>query len=336
MRRKSIAFTDASHRQRSSGKVGRPEDQPRLQVRCGVALVAMSLFTSLLLSVPVFALDVSLPSRVSLAHHRTDWFLAICAVVFLAVLWVAYQLHLRRLHYQFEMRLEARVGERTRIARDLHDTLLQSFHGLLLQLETVSVLLPESEAKTKLDSTIQHAADAIAEGRDAVQGLRVSTVECSDLAQAISTLGKELATTSNNDRSAAFVLTVEGKPRDLHPIVRDNIYKISAEALRNAFRHALAERVEVEIRYDNEQFRLRVRDDGKGIDPAILSGQRNKGHYGLYGMRQRATLIGGNLAVWSEVGAGTEVELRVPSNIAFAAVRKQPRLVHNSAGIARA
>jgi len=329
MGRIRIAFNDNCITKTGTGKVGGREDQLRLKVRSALALFGMTLFTFLLLCLPVFGLDHSAHSRVSLAHYRTDWFVAMCAVVFLALLWGASQMRLRRFHDQLEMTLEARIGERTRIARDLHDTLLQSFHGLLLRLETVSQLLGESEAKTILNCTIEQAADAIAEGRNAVEGLRTSINGCSDLAQAISSLGEELATTSKNDRSASFVLTVEGKPRDLHPLVRDDIYKISAEALRNAFRYAEAERVEVEIRYDNEQFRLRVRDDGKGIDPAILSGQNGKQHYGLSGIRERATLIGGRLVVWSEVGAGTEVELCVLSNIAFTAA-KQRQLVRKS------
>ncbi len=333
MERKNTSFANHDQTETGSGSVGRLKDQ--LKLRSALALVGMSLLTSLVLSVPVFAFDNSAHNRVAL-HYRMDWSLAFGAVVFLSVLWAAYQMRLRHLHHDFEMTLQARISERSRIARDLHDTLLQSFHGLLLGLETVSQQLPESQVKTKLDSTIQQAADAIAEGRDAVEGLRTSIGECHDLAQAISSLGEELATTSNNDRSAAFVLTVEGKARELHPIVRDDIYKISAEALRNSFRHAQPERVEVEIRYDSEQFRLRVRDDGKGIDPAVLSGQRTKRHYGLYGMRERATLIGGKLVVWSEVGAGTEVELCVPSNIAFTAGGKQRRLIPNSAGMARA
>ena len=106
-----------------------------------------------------------------------------------------------------------------------------------------------------------------------MQGLRDSTVQSNDLALAISTLGEELGTDSTNQRPG-FRVAVEGEARNLHPILRDEIYKIAAEALRNAFRHAQARQIEVEIRYDNEQFRLRVRDDGKGIDPAILSSQR--------------------------------------------------------------
>ena len=208
------------------------------------------------------------------AYYQTNWFRALCAVFLLALLWAAYQWRVRQLHHQFEMTLDARVGERTRIARELHDTLLQSFHGLLLRFQTVSQLLPGRpvEAKEKLDSAIEQAADAITEGRDTVQGLRDSTIQTNDLALAISTLGEELAADSTGHRPG-FRVAVEGQSRDLHPILRDEVYKIAAEALRNAFLHANAKQVEVEIRYDNERFQLRVRDDGKGIDAAILSQQ---------------------------------------------------------------
>jgi signal transduction histidine kinase/ligand-binding sensor domain-containing protein len=267
---------------------------------------------------------VSLPIVITPPWWKTNWSRAFFAVVILTLLWAAYQLRVRQLHRQFAMTLEARVGERTRIARDLHDTLLQSFHGLLLRFQTVSVLLPERpiEAKEKLDSAIEQAAGAITDGRDAVQGLRVSTVERNDLALAISTLGEELENDSSNHRPATFRVAVEGQARDLHPILRDEIYKIAAEALRNAFHHAQAKQVEVEIRYDHDQFRLRVRDDGKGMDAAVLSSHGLEGHYGLRGMRERATLIQGKLVVWSEVDEGTEVELRVPASTVYTRDRK--------------
>ncbi len=258
------------------------------------------------------------------AYYQTNWFRALCAIFFLVLLWAAYLLRVRQLHHQFEMTLDARVSERTRIARELHDTLLQGFHGLLLRFQTVSQLLPERpvEAKDKLDSAIEQASEAITEGRDAVQGLRDSTIQTNDLALAISTLGEELATDSTGHRPA-FRVAVEGQSRDLHPMLRDEVYKIAAEALRNAFLHANAKQVEVEIRYDNERFRLRVRDDGKGIDAAVLSAQSREGHYGLPGMRERATLMGAKLTVWSEVDAGTEVEVRVPASIAYATARRR-------------
>jgi signal transduction histidine kinase len=257
------------------------------------------------------------------AYYQTNWFRALCAVFFVALLWAAYRGRVRQLHHQFEMTLDARVGERTRIARELHDTLLQSFHGLLLRFQTVSQLLPGCpvEAKEKLDNAIEQAADAITEGRDTVQGLRDSATQTNDLALAISTLGEELAADSTGHRPA-FRVAVEGQSRDLHPILRDEVYKIAAEALRNAFLHANAKQVEVEIRYDNERFRLRVRDDGKGIDAAILSAQSREGHFGLPGVRERATLIGGRLTIWSEVDAGTEVELRLPADIAYVSGRR--------------
>ena len=257
------------------------------------------------------------------AYYQTNWFRALCAVFVLALLWAAYQWRVRQMRHQFEMTLDARVSERTRIARELHDTLLQSFHGVLLRFQTAFQLLPERplEAKEKLGSAIDQAAEAITEGRDAVQGLRDSTVQANDLALAISTLGEEL-TTDPNDRRPAFRVVVEGETRNLHPIVRDEIYKIAGEALRNAFHHAHARQIEVEMRYDNERFRLCVRDDGKGIDPAILSEQGREGHFGLPGMRERAAIMGANLTIWSEVDSGTEVELRVPAEIAYGLARR--------------
>ncbi|MGB8260249.1 MAG: two-component regulator propeller domain-containing protein [Terracidiphilus sp.] len=273
---------------------------------------------------------------VAAAYYQTNWFRVLCAVFFVALLWGAYQWRVQQLRRQFEMKLDARVSERTRIARELHDTLLQGAHGLLLRFSTVSQLLPERavEAKDRLDSAIEQTAEFITEARDEVQGLRDSTTQTNDLAQAISTLGEELAADSTGHRPA-FRVAVEGQSRDLHPILRDEVYKIAAEALRNAFLHANAKQVEVEIRYDDESFRLRVRDDGKGIDAAVLSAQSREGHYGLPGMRERATLIGGKLTIWSEVDAGAEAELRVPASIAYATARRRSWLSQAFAAKAR-
>jgi len=253
------------------------------------------------------------------AYYQTRWFQALCAAGGLGLLWAAYQVRVRQLNHQFEMALEARVSERTRIARELHDTLLQSFHGLLLRFQTVSQLWAERPelAKEKLDGAINEAARAITEGRNAVQGLRESTIGTSDLTDAIGALGADLASARGDGPVPAFQVTVEGEPRPLHPILRDDIYKITAEALRNAFRHAEATDVDVEIRYDRDQFRLRVQDDGKGFDAARLPRQEAAGHYGVPGMRERAALMGGTLTVWSKEGAGTAVELCVPSRSAY-------------------
>ena len=253
------------------------------------------------------------------AYYQTNWFRALCACILLALLWTAYQLRVRQLQYQFDMTLEARVGERTRIARDLHDTLLQSFQALLPSLQAgINMLAARpADARKVLEDTADHASQAIAEGRDAVQGLRMSTVEKNDLAVAIRTVGEELASDASTQPSPNFNVVVEGVSRNLHPILRDEVYRLATEALRNAFRHAAAQNVEVEIRYDEKYFRLRVRDDGKGIPSDVLSGDGREGHYGLPGMRERAKLIGGKLAIWTELDGGTEIELNIPGARAY-------------------
>jgi signal transduction histidine kinase len=217
-----------------------------------------------------------------------------------------------------ELRLEERVSERTRIARALHDTLLQSFQGLMLQLQVVDNLLPPGRAKEKFEQTLERADQAIAEGRDAVSDLRSSATTTNDLALAVRTLCKELATPDG----AAFDLTVEGVSRNLHPIIRDEVYRISREALRNAFTHAGAKHIEAELIYAERVFRMRICDDGKGIEPALLEEGR-PGHYGLPGMRERARQIGAEFTIWSGAETGTEIEVSIPGSIAY---RSLPRL----------
>jgi signal transduction histidine kinase/ligand-binding sensor domain-containing protein len=253
------------------------------------------------------------------AYYQTTWFRGTLVAGFLVLLGALYQLRLRQVARQFNRSLEARVSERMRIARDLHDTLLQSFQGVLLNFHAVTFLLPErpGDAKTTLKAAIEQASQAITEGRDAVQGLRSSTVVTSDLARALGALGEELGDRSD-PHAPDFRVHVEGTPRDLAPILGDEVYRIAGEALRNAFRHARAAQIEVEIHYDRKQFRLRVRDDGKGIEPGVLDGRARDGHFGLAGMHERAKLVGGSLAVWSECDSGTEAELTIPAAIAYA------------------
>lgn len=252
--------------------------------------------------------------------YQTNWFRAACVAPFLLVAWTLYQLRLRQIARAFNARLEERVAERTRVARDLHDTLLQSFQGLLLRFQTVYELLPQqpTDAKETLASAIDRTAQAITEGRETLQGLRASTVERNDLAASIKTFGEELATQASGANPVGLLVDVEGTSRTLHPIVRDDIYRIASEALRNAFRYAEAMQIEVELRYDERQLRLRVRDDGKGIDPNFLKAEGRAGHFGLRGMQERAELIGGKLTVWSAPDSGTELELSIPAARAYA------------------
>ena len=275
----------------------------------------------------------SLDFQIPPAWYQTNWFLALSVAAFLVLLSALYQLRLHQMARQFNMRLEERVSERTRIARDLHDTLLQSFHGILLRMQILSNELPVGNTKEKVDTVIDEAEHAIVEGRDAVQGLRASTVERNDLAAAIRTLGEELAPAGSSSHRPEFGVQVEGTPRNLHPILRDEVYRIAGEAMRNAFHHADAQRIEVEIRYDDRQLRVRVRDDGKGIDLKLM-GDGREGHFGLRGMRERAKLIGGKLTMWSELDSGTEVELTIPAARAYvtAPQRRRSGLVEKLAG----
>jgi signal transduction histidine kinase/ligand-binding sensor domain-containing protein len=254
------------------------------------------------------------------AFYQTLWFRSLCVILVLTTLAGLYQLRLRQLARQYNLRLEERVGERTRIARELHDTLLQSFQGLLLRFQTAYALFDTrpADAKEVLGSSIDQTGQAITEGREAVQGLRASTLERNDLAKAITTLGVEVRAETNGNAAVGLQVDVEGTLRTLHPIVRDEVYRIASEALRNAFRYAEAKQVEVELRYDGRQFRLRVRDDGKGIDPNFLAPEGRAGHFGLHGMRERAKLVGGKLTVWTAPQSGTEIELKIPASHAYA------------------
>jgi signal transduction histidine kinase/ligand-binding sensor domain-containing protein len=246
-------------------------------------------------------------------------FWAAVGVLIIGAAWAAYRARLRQLAHQLDVRFEERLAERSRIARELHDTLLQSFQGAILRFRAVSYMLPDrpADARTTLENAIDQARQAVVEGRDAVQGLRSAPTVTSDIASSIATLAETLAT-DDDSQHPVFEVAVAGTPRGLPPLVQDEIYRIAAEALRNAFRHGRASQIEVEIRYDQRRFRLRVRDDGKGIDPRIAGERSNEGHYGMAGMEERAKLLGGTLSVWSELESGTEIELTIPASVAYA------------------
>jgi signal transduction histidine kinase/ligand-binding sensor domain-containing protein len=252
------------------------------------------------------------------AYYQTAWFRLSGVAALVALLTGLYHLRVRFLARQFHLRLEGRVIERTRIARDLHDTLLQSFQGVLLQFQAVTYLLPDdSEARKKLAKVIEQARQAVTEGRDAVQGLRSSTLVANDLARALSMLSEGLAADPTGENRPEFRIDVEGTPTDLAPLVRDEVYRIAGEALRNAFRHADAKRIEIDIHYDKRQLRLRIRDDGRGIDRQVLNEGGRSQHHGLPGMRERAKLAGGQLSIWSELDSGTEIEITIPAAVAY-------------------
>jgi signal transduction histidine kinase/ligand-binding sensor domain-containing protein len=243
------------------------------------------------------------------AYYQAAWFQLSCVATLLGLLWAGYRYRLR----EFNLRMEERLDERTRIARDLHDTLLQSFQGVLMKFSAFSYRLKDHlDIQKDFDVIVEQARGAVVEGREAVMGLRSSTVVTNELAEAIRSLAAELPS-----QSVELQVVVEGPARPLSPLVRDEVYRIACEAVRNAGRHADAGRVDVLIQYHAIQFRMRVRDNGKGIEPGILSEGQRAGHHGLQGMRERAKVIGGKLALSSKPASGTEVELTVPGAIAY-------------------
>jgi signal transduction histidine kinase len=244
----------------------------------------------------------------------TTWFRALSLFALGLAGYAAYSYRVRQIALQFEGRLEERLTERTRIARELHDTLIQGFQGLMFRLQAVRALLPgrSGEAVRALDIALERGSQAIAEGRDAVQGLRASALGHPDLARGLTKVGQDLAAAQMPHGGASFHLLVEGRSRSLDPLVRDDIYRIASEALSNAFQHAQATEVEAEITYGDDAIRVRVRDNGKGLDAGIRARGGRAGHWGLAGMRERARALGGRLDVWSQDGAGTEVDLTLP------------------------
>lgn len=247
-------------------------------------------------------------------YYQTAWFRSLIVVLFLLVLVGIYHLRLRQVARVVRGRMEERLEERERIARDLHDTLLQSVQGLILKFHAVLKQIPaDLPAHNALEKTLDHADQVLAEGRDSIRNLRVHSASLSDLPAAFRTVAEE----TSQGRGAVFKTVVEGRVRDLHPLVLEECYCIGREAIINALSHSEGQHVEAEIAYDVRQFRLRVRDDGRGIEPKILEAGGRSGHWGLQGMRERAEKIGGQLRFWSRPETGTEVELTVPGATAY-------------------
>jgi signal transduction histidine kinase len=244
---------------------------------------------------------------------QTRWFRLSVGLACILTLLVLYQMRLRRLTNQLNLRFEERLAERMRIAQDLHDTLLQGVISASMQLHVAVDNLPvDSPARPPLDHVQQLMGRVMEEGRNAVRGLRSDGSDSLNLEQAFSRIRQEFAP----QEPFEFRVIVEGRCRPLHPLIRDEVYRIGREALVNAFRHSRARSIEVEVEYVAARLRVLVRDDGGGITSQVLRSGR-EGHWGLSGMRERAERIGARFKVRSRAAAGTEVELTVPGHVAF-------------------
>ena len=255
----------------------------------------------------------SLDFNIAPAYYQTRWFLALCIAAVSAALYLVYLFRLRHATQQVRVGLETRLGERERIARDLHDTLLQGVQGLILKVHAGLIQIPtEVPGRKTIEKALDYGDQVVAEGRDRVRDLR-STAGLSDLSSAFQRVADEM----QQESSASVKTVVDGRKRELHPVVLEESYSIGREALVNALSHSEGQHVEVGITYDPKQFRLRVRDDGRGIESKILEKGSREGHWGLLGMRERAQKIGGQLEFWSQPGTGTEVQLTVPAKTAY-------------------
>ena len=264
--------------------------------------------------------DVSRKGR----RKRMPW-LRIVRKGFLAIGGGLSRLRVHPIAHESNARAEGRLDERLRVARELHDTLLQTFHASLVQMQVARNLLsrcPEDAAQ-KLDHAIKLAADGIAEGRAAIQGLRCQAADQGDLELMLSVAGQEWARCEEaREHPVRVRVLVEGHRQQLKPLVQEVVYQIARELLRNAFRHARASQVEAEIRYEWRLLGVHVRDNGVGIDPEVLKAGGSDGHWGLAGVRERTKAISARLDFWSKRGVGTEVKLTVPALIAYAAAER--------------
>jgi ligand-binding sensor domain-containing protein/signal transduction histidine kinase len=255
------------------------------------------------------------------AFWETWWFRTGCVLLVALIVLSVFRLRMVRLSRQLNSRFQERLTERTRIAQELHDTLLQSFQGLMLRFQIVDSMLPAEpdEAKATLEDALERADDALAESRDAIQNLRPSSTPYPNLSRALAVVLEEVqeAFPAGGRPRPTCSIVVEGREHELREYVMLEICRIVREALRNAFQHAQASHVEMELSFRDMQLRLSLRDDGLGIDPAVLNNGARSGHWGIIGMRERASRLGAQLNFWSKTGAGTEIELTVPGKIAY-------------------
>ena len=264
---------------------------------------------------------VSLIIEIRPAWWATWWFRSSCAAAAFLLLLFAYRYRIDEIDRQFNLRLD----ERTRLAQEFHDTILQTIHASAMVVnvarqspqDTVTV----ASALDKLSVFLSQATDEV---RSSLQSLRSSTEQTNDLANALRQVGDQCA----QECSLRFLLSIEGAARNMHPVARDEIFQIGREAIRNACRHSQGSQVEVTIRYAR-RLTLRIYDDGRGIEPEALASGKG-GHFGLKGMRERAQRIGGELKFASSPGAGTEVTLTCPGYRVYRGYSLLTRLLRNA------
>ncbi|SFS00414.1 Histidine kinase-, DNA gyrase B-, and HSP90-like ATPase [Dyella sp. OK004] len=246
--------------------------------------------------------------------YQTSWFRLLCAAAGLLLVAALYLWWLRLMSERLHLRLEERTRERERIARELHDTLLQGVQGLLLRLQALAAGLPaDDHRRGTLDAAIEQARDMLVEGRDKIVALRGADQVRGQLTQSIRAIGEELASTYG----IPFRVTMTGTEKPLCPPACDEVVEIVREAMRNAFIHANAKLIEIDISYQPQSLRIAVRDDGRGIQTSTIRQGRRDGHWGLVGMHERAEKLGATLTIRRREPSGTDVVLAIPGHVVF-------------------
>jgi signal transduction histidine kinase/ligand-binding sensor domain-containing protein len=250
----------------------------------------------------------SLSFELAPAFQQTAWFKVLCALGILVLLWLILQVRVRQVAGRIRLRQSIQHSERLRIARQLHDSLLQSMQGLMIRFSSAARAVPRDlPVRQVLEELLDRSDDVIKEARHSIQDLREVERRSLNLVQEITALGQELG----SDVSIPVTVLTNGKPYPLNSDTHENVLLIVREAIFNSFSHANARALEVQIDYRRAEFQISVRDDGQGIDENVIKSGRD-GHWGLRGMRERAAVIHGRLNILSKVGAGTEVVITVP------------------------
>jgi signal transduction histidine kinase len=246
------------------------------------------------------------------AWYQTNLFRSVCLLLAILTFWLIYRLRARQIEAAIWSRFNERLAERTRVARDIHDTLLQTIQGSKMVADhAVQHAADTTRLRAAMEQLVDWLARATQEGRAALTSLRADTPGGYDLLEAL----KRAAHTEAASSSLAVTVVTSGEPREVHPIVSDEVCRIAREAIRNICMHSSANKMTLELEYE-QRLVLRVTDDGIGMDTAVLEHGR-PGHFGLLGMRERAARIGGKLTITSAPGAGTVVTLVVPGGLAF-------------------
>ncbi|RRN63965.1 hypothetical protein EIK80_14480 [Caulobacter sp. 602-1] len=245
---------------------------------------------------------------------QSPWFIALCVLAAATLLWLFYRLRLAQMEQRIHVGHEARLSERERIARELHDTLLQSVQGLVLRFQSVANKMPpDTRSRELLESALKRADDVIIDGRNRVRDLRVAESP-SDLAAIL----EERGAAAGFDPPIPVHVVTEGASRAVHPLVAAELGRIAGEALFNIARHAKAQTVDVTIHFTDQQLTVRICDDGVGIPADVVARGHKPGHFGLVGLRERAQRIGGRLSIANCAGAGAEITVKIPAKLAYA------------------